>query len=102
MEYNINKHESISRRKFIQTATLSAAGLTILPRFILGGKEYVAPSDKINIGIIGAGGRSMGIIKELFTLDDVQLIAVADPAEYWKNDILYSADSGRKPVKEFI
>lgn len=102
MRNNLNENGSISRRKFIQTATLSAAGLTILPRFMLGGKGYVAPSDKINIGIIGAGGRSMGIIKELFTLDDVQLIAIADPAEYWKNDILYSADTGRKPVKEFI
>lgn len=102
MRNNLNENGSISRRKFIQTATLSAAGLTILPRFMLGGKGYVAPSDKINIGIIGAGGRSMGIIRELFTLDDVQLIAIADPAEYWKNDILYSADTGRKPVKEFI
>ncbi len=102
MQINKNKSEQVNRRKFIRSTSLLAAGLTILPRYVLGGKGYVAPSDKINIGIVGAGGRSMGIIDELFTLDDVQLTAIADPAELWKNDILYKSDTGRKPVKKYI
>ncbi len=102
MQITENKSEQVSRRKFIRSTALSAAGLTILPRYVLGGKEYVAPSDKINIAIVGAGGRSIGIIDELFTLDDVQLTAIADPAEHWKNDILYKSDTGRKPVKKYI
>lgn len=102
MQINKNQHNQVSRRKFISATTLSAAGFTILPRYVLGGEGYVAPNDKINIGIVGAGGRSLGIIRELFTLDDVQVIAIADPAEYWKNDILYKSDTGRKPVKKYI
>ena len=102
MKINKNEHGHVSRRKFIKVAALSSAGLTILPRYVLGGKGYIAPSDKINIGIVGAGGRSMGIISELFTLEDVQLTAIADPSEYWENDILYNSDTGRKPVKKYI
>ncbi len=91
-----------SRRKFIKRASLTSAGLLILPRYILGGKDFVAPSDKVNIGIIGAGGQSLFSINELFKLEDVQLTAVADPAEYWQNDVLYSVDTGRGPIRKHI
>lgn len=99
-----NKEAKIdtSRRKFIKGVGLSSAGLIVLPRCVLGGKDYIAPSDKVNIGIVGAGGQSMYSIKELLKLDDVQLVTIADPSEHWKNDILYKEDSGRGPVKKFI
>ncbi len=90
------------RREFIKTSLTSLAALTIIPRYVLGGKGYVAPSDKVNIGIIGAGGQSMYSITELFKLDDVQLTSIADPATLWKNDILYSSDTGRGPTKNII
>jgi predicted dehydrogenase len=41
-------------------------------------------------------------IQELIKLEDVQLTTIADPARYWKNDILYDIDSGRGPTKKFI
>ena len=41
-----------SRRKFIKNSAASAAGFIIVPRFVLGGKGYVAPSDKL---LIAAG-----------------------------------------------
>ncbi len=92
----------IQRREFIKGLTVTSAGLMILPRHVLGGKGYISPSDKVNIGIIGAGGQSMFSIEELIKLKDVQLISVADPSNYWKNDILYSIDTGRGPIKKFI
>jgi hypothetical protein len=45
-----------SRRQFMTTA-VSAAAATILPRHVLGGPGFVAPSDKVNVGIIGVGGQ---------------------------------------------
>lgn len=102
MKNKINKPNDISRRTFIKGVAKTSAGLMILPRHILGGKGFIAPSDKVNIGIVGTGGKSIDIIKELFTLPDVQLTTIADPANYWKNDILYNSDSGRGPTKEFI
>jgi predicted dehydrogenase len=46
-----------SRRNFIKKGVLAAAGVMIVPRFVLGGKGYIAPSDKLVIAGIGAGGK---------------------------------------------
>jgi len=46
----------ISRRKFIGQAASAATVFTILPRFVLG-KGYTAPSDKLYVASIGAGGK---------------------------------------------
>jgi hypothetical protein len=46
-----------SRRDFLKKGMLAAAGLYILPRHVLGGKGYTAPSDKVNVGAIGIGGK---------------------------------------------
>ncbi len=42
-----------TRRTFIPQA---AAAFTVLPRHVLGGRNYTAPSDKLNIGAVGVGG----------------------------------------------
>jgi len=102
MNCNMGKDRDIPRRKFIKGVGISSVGLMILPRCTLGGKDYVAPSDKVNIGIVGAGGQSLYSINQLFNLEDVQMTAIADPARFWKNDILYSIDTGREPVKKHI
>ncbi|MBS1681830.1 MAG: Gfo/Idh/MocA family oxidoreductase [Bacteroidetes bacterium] len=47
----------ISRRKFISQAATAAAAFTILPRFVLGGKGFIAPSDTLYIAGIGVGGK---------------------------------------------
>ena len=48
---------NINRRKFLKTAAIGAAGLTVVPSSVLG-KAYghTAPSDKLNIAGIGVGG----------------------------------------------
>lgn len=46
----------LSRRELIKKAVLGSTFL-IVPRHVLGGAAYVAPSDKINIGVVGVGGR---------------------------------------------
>lgn len=90
------------RREFIKTSLTSLVAVTIIPRYVLGGRGFIAPSDKVNIGIIGAGGQSMYSINELFKLEDVQLTSIADPSLLWKNDILYNSDTGRGPTKKTI
>lgn len=97
-----NTPHSVSRRKFVKGIALSAAGITVVPRHVLGGKGFVPPSDQVYVAIVGAGGQSMFSVRELLKLEDVRLVSVADPAELWKHDILYRDDSGRGPVKKFI
>jgi len=47
----------IARREFIKKAGLIGTGFMIVPRYVLGGKGYVAPSDQIRIATVGAGGK---------------------------------------------
>ena len=52
-----NDSRRTSRRKFLHGAAGAAAAFTIVPRHVLGGRAGRAPSDKLNIAIIGVGGR---------------------------------------------
>jgi predicted dehydrogenase len=44
------------RRTFLQQAAVAAAGVTIVPRHVLGGAGWTAPSDTLNIAGVGVGG----------------------------------------------
>jgi len=54
----MSKKTEISRRRFVGTAAAAAASVTIVPRRVLGGSGYQAPSDTLNIAAVGAGGRA--------------------------------------------
>ncbi len=92
-----------TRRQFIATTTAAAAAFTIVPRHVLGGPRFVAPSDKVNVALIGAGGQGRTNARALFQEDDCQIIALADPAEEWDlSKWYYTGLSGRGPVKQEI
>jgi len=92
-----------TRRKFISTTTAAAAAFTIVPRHVLGGQGFVAPSDKVNVAIIGAGGQGRTNARALFYEEDCQIIALADPAEEWDlSNWYYGGRAGRGPVKAEI
>lgn len=59
---NLNK---LSRRKFISRTATVAAGVTIVPRHVLGGVGYRAPSDTLNIAGIGVGGMGRANLREM-------------------------------------
>ncbi len=52
----MSETDGISRRKFLGTAA-AAAAFTIVPRHVLGGQGYTAPSDKLNIACVGVNGK---------------------------------------------
>lgn len=49
-----------SRRDFLKTTGIAAAAFTIVPRHVLGGNRFTAPSDEITKGIIGVGTMGRG------------------------------------------
>ena len=55
----------LTRRNFVQGASTLALGGMIVPRRVLGGVGYQAPSDTLNIAIVGAGGRGGDVAQEL-------------------------------------
>src|SRR5688572_10767929 len=91
-----------TRRQFIATTT-AAAAFTIVPRHVFGGQRFVAPSDKVNIALIGAGGQGRTNARALFHEEDCKIIALADPAEEWDlSGFYYGGKSGRGPVQAEI
>ncbi|MFZ0489381.1 MAG: Gfo/Idh/MocA family oxidoreductase, partial [Salegentibacter sp.] len=52
-----NETPSNSRRDFIKTTALATAGITIVPRHVLGGPGFLAPSDRLIVASIGVGGK---------------------------------------------
>jgi Predicted dehydrogenases and related proteins len=97
------KQSKYSRKEFVKGMAIAAAGFMIVPRHVLGGRGFLAPSDKITVGIVGAGGKGRQNAEELLKLKDVQITAVADPAKYWDlKDFYYKSKAGREPVKEMI
>jgi predicted dehydrogenase len=67
----------ISRRKFIKGAAALSA-FSIVPRFVLGGKGYLPPSETINLGFIGTGKQSVGLMKNFLSTGEVQVLAACD------------------------
>lgn len=51
------KKDKITRRKFVAGTTGMAVGAMIVPRHVLGGPGYHAPSDTVNFALIGCGGQ---------------------------------------------
>jgi len=49
--------KGINRRQFIARGAAAAAAFTIIPRFALGGKGFIAPSDTLYVAGIGVGGK---------------------------------------------
>tara|TARA_B100000678_G_scaffold1323_1_gene1167 strand:+ start:2196 stop:3599 length:1404 start_codon:yes stop_codon:yes gene_type:complete len=82
MEELIKKNEKssqkISRRDFITKSSAAAAAFMIVPRYVLGGPGYTAPSDKINIAAIGVGGKGRSDIAAVATENIVALCDVDD------------------------
>ena len=61
-----NKGKSgMTRRKFIGGSMAAAAGVSIVPRHVLGGVGYKAPSDTLNIAGVGVGGMGFGNLKNM-------------------------------------
>jgi hypothetical protein len=75
---NEKKDKSLKRRDFIKTGTLAAAGFMIVPRYVLGGKGYTAPSDKLNVAAIGSGGKGASDIAEFVKGGKVNMVALCD------------------------
>lgn len=57
-----------SRRGFLSAAASTAFAFTLVPRHVLGGPGYVAPSDMLRVAGIGAGGMGGGDIATISRL----------------------------------
>ena len=80
----------VSRRKFIINTSLAFGSIAIIPRHVMG-KGFIAPSDRINLGIIGLGMQGNILSNKFLSNTEVQIVAGSDvwdsKRDFFKNNI---------------
>jgi len=89
--------KSITRRDFIKHTIAASAAFTIVPRYVLGGSGYTAPSDQLTKAVIGVGSMGKGHLR----YPGAKLLAVCDVDENHLNTALEIAGSGVRGYKDF-
>lgn len=79
---------AMTRRRFIGHTATAAAGMMIIPRHVLGGPGYKAPSDTLNIACVGVGGKGTSDIRSVSTENVVALVDVDETriAQFLRSD----------------
>ncbi len=75
---NASSPPALSRRRFMLSGSAAAAAFTVVPRHVLGGSGYVAPSEKITLACIGVGTQALREIEGILASPDVHVVAVCD------------------------
>lgn len=67
-----------SRRNFIKSSLTALAGFYIMPRHVLGGPGFIAPSDKLQVAGIGVGGMGGGDVKGIYESGRAEIAFLCD------------------------
>ncbi len=84
----------MNRRKFLKNVAATSIGFSIVPRFVLGGNGFTAPSDQLTKAIIGVGGMGRGHVG----YEGTRLLAVCDVD---KDHLQKGLELGGKDVKGY-
>jgi predicted dehydrogenase len=69
-------NSNVTRRHFLKSASLVAAGAAVAPYVIT---SHAAPDDPIRVGLIGCGGRGLGAVGNVLSAGpNIKLVAIAD------------------------
>ena len=74
----MKKSRSVSRRNFLRHAAVAGAAFTIVPRFVLGGKGFVPPSDTVYIAGIGVGGKGTSDLTGIAKNPNAKVVFLCD------------------------
>lgn len=77
MKNTSTKKPAISRRSFVKTSAI-ASSIFLVPRHVLGGPGYIAPSDRLNLAAIGAGGKGGSDIRNASVSGRERISALCD------------------------
>lgn len=91
----MKKTTSNSRRSFLRNAATIAAGISIVPRHVLG-RGFLAPSDQLTKGIIGVGGMGRGHIPYAGT----RVVAICDVDQRHLSEVAKSIGGGVKTFSD--
>jgi predicted dehydrogenase len=97
----MSESKKINRREFIG-ASAAIAGLTIVPRSVLGGKNYTAPSDKINVAYIGTGSQGIRVLMEFLRHPEIQITTICDANRDSQDYPEWNKNEVRNSVRRFL
>jgi hypothetical protein len=94
--------KKINRRKFLGSAAAASLAFTVVPRQVLGGSGYVAPSDKITLGYIGCGTQGLREMASLVSNPALQIVAVCDPNKISTDYVDWSLNDVRNTIRQAL
>ncbi|MCX6563952.1 MAG: Gfo/Idh/MocA family oxidoreductase [Candidatus Aminicenantes bacterium] len=74
-DHSLKPGTPLTRRAFIGATATAAAGFMVVPRKVLGGPGYQAPSDTLNIGCVGVGGKGTS---DIWACSKENIVALCD------------------------
>jgi predicted dehydrogenase len=98
----MSPQKKINRRQFIGTAAAASLAFTVVPRHVLGGPGYIAPSDKITLGYIGCGTQGLREMASLLQNPALQIIAVCDPNKFSTDYVDWSLNDVRDTIRRTL
>jgi hypothetical protein len=96
------RNSQINRRKFVEMTAASAIAFTILPRHVLGGRNYIAPSDKITLAYIGVGTQGIRELLPMLAVPQIQVVSVCDPNKEARGYRDWGADYLKGEIRKAI
>ena len=75
----MNAKKDLNRRDFIKKTAASGIALSIIPSHVLGGSGKIAPSDRMNVALIGCGMMGLGALNGYLKDPGYQITSVCDP-----------------------
>ncbi|HNR98344.1 MAG TPA: Gfo/Idh/MocA family oxidoreductase [Planctomycetota bacterium] len=90
-----------SRRRFLAAAAAGAA-LTAVPRRVIAGAKFVAPSDRVNVAFVGAGTQGIRQLIEALPRGDMRVAAMCDPNRRSDDYVEWGRNEIRDKVRRFL
>jgi hypothetical protein len=94
--------KKINRREFLGSAATASVAFTVIPRHVLGGPGYVAPSDKLTLGYIGCGTQGLREMTELIKNPALRIVAVCDPNKFTTDYVDWSLNGIRDDIRDAL
>ncbi|HSK11311.1 MAG TPA: Gfo/Idh/MocA family oxidoreductase [Vicinamibacterales bacterium] len=91
----------MNRREFLAGAAATAA-FTIVPRRVLGGRGFVAPSDKITLACIGFGTEAIRGIGSILASPDIEVVAMCDVEKDGVNYLEWGRNQLRDNIRRLL
>lgn len=91
----------LGRRAFVNSATAGGV-FTIVPRSVLGGAGFIAPSDKLTLAHIGMGTQSFSELHGLLADPAIQIVALCDPNRASNDYVEWGKGSIRNTIRRIL